>query len=491
MSPVTASPAPGKGTVTPVSPAQASGGRRHRTRNGGRALHAALLPLALLLASLAIAQDGDDQPIIRARIETETPVTVGQTVTLSVDVLTPSWFPRAPQFPAALHVENAVAVFDESFRVNLSERFGGDTWSGIRRHYLIYPQLAGDYTVPPIEVAVVYALPDARPSEPLTLAGPELHFAARVPPEAARLDYFIAANDFTLEQEIEPGTEGLRIGDAVTRTVTLRATDASSMMLPITEFAPLDGVAVYANPSRAEDTGGERGAAREATRIDAATYVLETEGSYTLPEIRRSWWDVSTGRLRETAVPAVAFDVAPNPDLAGEIALPQEPEDADAAPSAEERPPWWRRWRVVLGLAALALLGWLARRYGPVVRARLEEAQMRRRESEDAYFDRVLAACRRNDARATMQTLLAWVDRVTPQGQSPTVERLLVRAQDDELTGAVRGLERVLYGNGDVARWRGDTLARHFERLRGARRALELETEPGLLAPLNPGGSPR
>ncbi len=60
---------------------------------------------------------------------------VGETVTLSVDVLTPSWFPRAPRFPAALHVENAVAVFDESFRVNLSEPIGGSTLPEIRRSW--------------------------------------------------------------------------------------------------------------------------------------------------------------------------------------------------------------------------------------------------------------------------------------------------------------------------------------------------------------------
>ena len=113
---------------------------------------------------------------MRARIETETPVMVGETVTLSVEVLTPTWFPRAPGFPAALDVENAVAVFDESFRVNLSERIGADTWSGIQRHYLIYPQLAGTYTVPPIPIEVVYVLSDAKPSEPVTLTGPELRF---------------------------------------------------------------------------------------------------------------------------------------------------------------------------------------------------------------------------------------------------------------------------------------------------------------------------
>jgi hypothetical protein len=276
-----------------------------------------LLILAFLWPLAGNAQDGGPQPIVRARIETASPVMVGETVTLSVDVLTPTWFPRAPQFPAALEVENAVAVFDDSFRTNLTEQIDGESWSGIRRHYLIYPQLAGTYAVPPVEVEVVYALPNARPSEPLSLASPPLRFAARVPPEAVGLDYFIAARDFSLEQKVEPGAEGLRVGDALTRTITLRATDASSMMLPITEFPTVDGLAVYPDPTRASDTGGERGEAREATRVDGATYVLETEGSYVLPPIERSWWDVSAGRLRQVSVPAVSFTVAPNPDLAG------------------------------------------------------------------------------------------------------------------------------------------------------------------------------
>ena len=447
----------------------------------------ALLALvALLLASTTIAQEGN-RPIVRARIATETPVMVGETVVLSVDVLTPSWFPQAPRFPAALPVENAVAVFDESFRVNLSERIDGDTWSGIQRHYLIYPQLAGDYTVPPVEVEVVYALPNARPSEPLPLAGPELRFEARVPPEAAGLDYFIAARGFTLEQKVEPGVDDLRVGDAVTRTVTLKATDASSMMLPTTEFPAIDGLAVYPDPTRAGDSGGERGEARQAARVDAATYVLESEGSYTLPAIERSWWDVSAGRLRKASVPSVSLTVAPDPDLAGEIALPDELEEAEPVPAEDEPPPWWRRRETLLGLAALVLLAWLTWRYGPVLRARLEAAERQRRESEAAYFDRVLAACRRNDARGTMRALLAWVDRVTPPGSIPTVGRLVDRAGDPVLSAAVRDLESALYGEDDAAGWRGKRLG---EALETARRSQDAGGgAPGavfLLSPLNP-----
>ncbi len=164
----------------------------------------------VLAASLPVlAQEKvSEQPIIRARIETRTPVMVGETVTLSVDVLALTWFPRAPRFPAALDVENAVAVFDETFRVNLSERIGNDSWAGIQRRYLIHPQLAGVYTVPSFEVEVVYALPNARASDPVTLTTPVLRFDARVPPEAAGLGYFIAGRGFTLRQGVEPEPEG-------------------------------------------------------------------------------------------------------------------------------------------------------------------------------------------------------------------------------------------------------------------------------------------
>jgi hypothetical protein len=410
-------------------------------------------------------------------------------VTLSVDVLTPSWFPRAPGFPAALDVENAVAVFDDSFRVNLSEPVGGETWSGIRRHYLIYPQLAGTYTVPPVDVDVVYALPDAKPSDPVKLTTPGLRFRARVPPEAADLGYFIAGRGFHLDQKVEPASEGLKVGDAVTRTITMSATDASSMMLPITRFPPFDGLAVYPDPTRASDTGGERGSAREATRVDSATYVLETEGSFTLPEIRLSWWDVEAGRLREASVPSVSFDVVPNPDLTSEIALPDETADAEAVPAEPEGPSWWRRARLVLGAGvALLLLGGLARRYGPRLRARVEEAQRARRESEAAHFDRVLGACRRNDASGTMRALLAWVDRITPPGRVPTVQRLVDHARDAGLAVTVRELETALYGSGEAAAWRGRPLAGALEAARRSGKAEDTAHAPALLSPLNPPG---
>jgi hypothetical protein len=269
----------------------------------------------------------------------------------------------------------------------------------------------------------------------------------------------------------------------------MSATDSASMMLPTVDFPPIEGLAVYPDPSRARDRGGERGSAREATRVDAATYVLETEGDYTLPEVRISWWDVAAGRLRTASVPAVRLEVAPNPDLAAEIALPGEPEDVEAVPAEAEGLPWWRRALPALGAGvALLLLGGLARRYGPRLRARVEKAQRRRRESEAACFDRVLGACRRNDGPGTMRALLAWVDRITLPGGTPTLQRLVESADDPALADAVRDLETALYGSGDAAAWRGRPLAGALEAGRRSGRAGNTAHAPELLSPLNPPG---
>ena len=59
------------------------------------------------------------------RLEPKGVVVVGQPVTLSVDVLVPTWFTRAPVYPA-LEIPGAIAVLSDARPVNLSERIAGD-----------------------------------------------------------------------------------------------------------------------------------------------------------------------------------------------------------------------------------------------------------------------------------------------------------------------------------------------------------------------------
>ncbi len=451
------------------------GVRRHpplkRARTG--VALAVLLGLAWPVAA-GPAQDQAEQPIIRARLEPEGSVVVGEPITLVVEVLTPTWFPRPPRF-ALPEVENAIAEEVPGAGFNLSERIGNASWAGLHREFRIYPQVPGAYVVPPATVDVVYALPDARPSDPLTLTAGELRFEARVPAAAAGLKYFISATRFELTQSVDPPSQGLKVGDALTRTITMTAAGSSSMMLPPMAFEPLDGLAVYPAPPRTADEGGERGTERRATRVESATYALQAEGEYTLPEVAVSWWDPGESALRTARLPAVSFHVEPNPNLAEEaIALPEEPVEETAA-VAGAAPEWRTRWReLTAAVVLLALVAWGWRRaWWCATQAwrRLAAWRRARADGEAARFRRLLAAARAGDALATATALRRWLDAWAGGEGSASVAWLTSRANDAVLAAQLAGLEAVVYGAPtspprSSADWSGAELARRLPRAR-------------------------
>ncbi|MFB3041976.1 MAG: hypothetical protein ACE1ZS_09335, partial [Candidatus Poribacteria bacterium] len=130
------------------------------------------------------------QPILRVRVEPRT-VVVGEPVKVTVDVLVPTWFTKAPTYPR-LEIPGAIAVLRKGPSLNLIERIDGDTWAGISRSYLVYSQEQKLYTLPPAEVEVIYAREGTQSSQPVRLKFPPRTFEARIPDEAAGLDYFIA-----------------------------------------------------------------------------------------------------------------------------------------------------------------------------------------------------------------------------------------------------------------------------------------------------------
>lgn len=442
-----------------------------------------------LAAGVASAQEA--QPIVRARLSPAGPVIVGQPVRVVVDVLVPNYFLAAPQWPDVLDVDDAIASLDETARANFTESVSGTTFAGQTREYVVYAQVPGAVAVPPIEVPVRYALESGQPAEQ-TLGTSPLSFEARVPDEAADLGYFFATTSFRLTERYEPEPTDVKVGDAVTRTVTMRAVNSSAILLPPVEFDPLDGLAVYPRAPRVADSGGERGTARLNERVDAATYVFERDGAVRLPEISVSWWDSAAGRLRTASLPERTLQVAANPTATPEIALPEEvtPEQGtDAAESTfvDAIRTWWRP--LVLALAVLLAAGWVVRRYGSGVVGTLARWRHNRSESEAAFFLRLRRASRGNDPRAVYRAALAWLDRVPIDQQVPSLDALARSIGSDDLARESANLTARLYGrpHEQLVPWSGRAL---YEAVARARRTILGATDAvgrdGALTDLNP-----
>lgn len=450
--------------------------------------------LVISMLPLRAQEPSQPKPFARARLEPGPRVTVGQPVTVVVEVLVPTWFTGAPRFPD-LDVAGAIAVFEDR-GTNFTERIGNQTWAVQSRQYHVYPQRPGAYEIAAIPIRVRYNAEGVGSRAEVTVSPDAVRFEASVPPEAADLPYFISTTGLRLEQSFDREPESLKVGDAFTRTITVTVNDALSMVLPPLPADPVPGLAVYSDPPRVRDEGGERGERIVGTRVERATIVAEQEGDYILPAIELAWWDIDAKRLRTATLAAVEFHVEPNPDLVADIPLP--PEDlAEHTAEATTGPrvsvvEMIRRWGVPMGALGLILLLLvkLWRRYAPVVQQRLGEARSKRRESESAYFAAFRSAARRGDPVATWNRWTAWLDRIHTGPGAATIRAFVKAAADAGLDAETKALDAALFveNRGHRGDWSGAALYRSVARIRRRQARARSGSGQEPLASLNPSG---
>ena len=226
-----------------------------------------LFLLALPLAVCPAQAQDSARPLVRVEINPET-VTVGQAATLRVTVLVPTWFTKPPVFPS-FELPNTVTRLppDSSFSTN--QRFGRETWSGIVRDYLVYPQVSARFELTGGIVRVTYADPETRRPVTEDVAVPPVTYAGTIPAGAASLDPFLPAAALTLEQSLEGGSGQLTAGDAMIRTVTARVEGLPSLFLPRLVHDPnAEGITAYPKEPVTEDVQAGRGRGFEGRRTE-------------------------------------------------------------------------------------------------------------------------------------------------------------------------------------------------------------------------------
>ncbi len=433
---------------------------------------------ALILLTLAIPAVAQ-QPVIRARFTPANSVLVGQPVRLTVDVLVPSFFTSAPQFPT-FEIPSTITAAIQGQAPHLTETIDGTSYAGVSSEYLIYPQKTGEFTLPPAEVVFKYSVGGATSSPEIRLKLPPVKFNAIIPAEAQGLDYFIATTSLTVSQHIDKKLTGLKAGDTIHRTITVRGDQVFSMFLPPLEFADSEGLRIYKDQPKLNDERTVRGEFVGGSRTDGASYLIQKAGSYTLPEIDLSWWDLSSSRMRTTRLKAMTFTAAANADYRPDFTPYVEPE---IPPQPEPKSPW--RWAIPTAAALVVLAGawWLIPRLNRVLARHREQ----RRNSVEAQFQQFRNAALHNDAPRAMRELFRWLDRLKGSGGA-TIRGALATLPGSGWGANVTELERVLYARENPPDWHGKPLAETAAAAaKTYQRSLHQTKErEELLPPLNP-----
>jgi hypothetical protein len=363
-----------------------------------------------LMSGAAYAQD----PQISVSTEQDE-VVVGQPFILRVEVLVPTFMPRAPVFPT-FEMPGLIVRLPERSTSPISRRIDGATWAGVQRTYRIYPMQAGQTDIPPQLLSIVYKDPESSKDVSLEIEVPPTRIVAAVPGSARTLDPLILARGLEIDQSWQLQQGELSGGDAVVRRLEVSVNGASALFVPpllqaaapqasTTDPAGEDAPAIaefLTYPEDAQVTEHMELGVMSGTRIEQASYIAQSGGRADFPQIALRWYNLDTGEVEEITLEGRVVSVAMPPQL-------RTPVDRQAV------------LRVAVLLALAAGLLWLGKRWlWPVVHPRLRRMRLAYDASAHAAHRAAVKSAQARDLTGFINALAARNAR----GYPPSTELL-------------------------------------------------------------------
>lgn len=405
-----------------------------------------VLPVLFLLSSAALAAD---DIVFRTTVTPEDPW-LGQQVRLNIDVLAKDGWAQLRKVGDA-EVDGAYLMRLESQGTRLSETIDGDSWSGQRYEFMIFPQRDGLLSMPatPVDVEVTrWGTGGGKETQRLSL--PDVTFTARTPPGAEGLRGIVSTSTLIATQSWNSQPDGYEVGDAIQRSITLQAADVSAMAFAPLRHEKIDGLGTYPGEPTVDDKFNRGDLS--GTRIETVTYVLERVGKIEIPAFTFSWWDVRNSELRRIELPGVSLDVAAGPSA-----------ESATAVKAAERIGTEHLWAMLLGILIASAVTY---RYGGRLIQQFSAWRKARSESEGVYFKKALAASRTGDHKAVFRHTMQWLDRINHESKPARLDEFLARFGDEDTQVASLAIADMLDSACD-----NETTARFARGIRSARAA--------------------
>lgn len=236
---------------------------------------------------------------------------VGQPVVVSIEVATDRWFGTGTRIKP-FKLANAVILAQSELAINGSKRVDGATWTTQTREITLYPTRHGEYQLPRIEVFISVNTEQDGIVEGTILTNTQ-NFTISLPAALQGIDNYIVSPVVTLEVSgTFDSNRGYAIGDAISQTITIKAENTPSMMIPPLSAPSLQGVSIYKKPPQLSDQSN-RGTLI-GTRIETNNYIFEQAGNYQINEQIIFWWNTSTQQLEQLHIPAQQWLVSGSVD---------------------------------------------------------------------------------------------------------------------------------------------------------------------------------
>jgi len=279
--------------------------------------------------------------------------------------------------------------------------------------YSVFASQAGTLTIP---VMTYTGLENGRRSvfgstgTQVIARSKQLQIEIKEPPSTGPARQWFPAEEVSVRSSWSADISKLKVGEPITRTITVTAKGQQASAIPPLGQANLDiAIKSYKDQPQLETTKTAQGFV--ATRVESEAIVANKAGSFAIPEMHIEWWNTKTKTWQKATLESQTLAVS------GIIRPADTQENADtlaghtpsSSGSTESKKPYsvglWQMLSALLATIVLVQFYLLMRKQRrPSKPAKLD----RDTESEQTNWTALLAAVKSDNSRAIRNNLLAW-----------------------------------------------------------------------------------
>lgn len=285
-------------------------------------------------------------------------------------------------------------------------------------------------------------------------------------------NWWLPAQQVALLAEWEPRQPVFKVGEAVNRTIYLKAVGVAESQLPELNLASVSGLKQY--PDKAVASSGIENGQVVAVKKISNVYIPNRAGKMTIPEISVDWFNVRTNRMERAVLPAMNIEVLPG--AAVETAPAPQPETRPESPSrvledvANETENLVER-SIPQGLPYLPyIIAAAAFLLGIVVSWMLFGMRNKSRNADDIKdFDRyIVRAAKSKDYRALRDGLISWARDRWNDSKITNLKDVAKAVGNKEFAAQLDGLAVSLYAP-EGGEFKTEAFLKAFEKVRKAK----------------------
>jgi len=374
---------------------------------------------------------------------------------------------------------------------NYNTQVNGVSYTVTERKYAIFPQKSGRMAIKPL-ILTAEVLATNSPSFN-GFFSPQITKTKRVQSKEIELDvkpvpaeftgrHWLSAEELHLQQEWSGDINQMKVGEPLTRTLTLLAKGTTVGQLPELNTGKIDG-RLKAYPDQPVLKEQKKPDGIIAFREEKIALIPSKSGNYILPAITVPWFNSKSRKMEiatipETTISAATIAAAPSTPSAqsNKKEIPQKTGPVELSQPQQERNIW-------LWVSCVLAFGWLATVLYFLTKRPADE-QIKKKHPADneetdvqAIVDKLKQACNKNDAVAAKDSLIEWGRHKFDASNLGVIATCC----DARLRDEIQELNRVLYGKED-AQWQGKKLFQAFTENKA--RAKIIRTNDSALEPL-------